>query len=308
MDEEDKPRHAVQKVGQEQIHGLLFSDTLSWQSIIYDLINTEQLEPWDIDISLLAQKYLERIKELEEENFFISSKVLLAAAILLRMKSEILLHHDLPGLDEVLFGKKEEKKYHQERIELEGEVPGLIARTPLPRFKKVTLEELMSALGKAITTENRRIRRIVVKRQQEFETALSLPKTKINLKDQISGVYRRLREIFKSRENPYPFSELAGKSTEERVATFVPLLHLDNQQKVWLEQEGHFSEIWILLKHLYEKQNLELLEKMKKEAEIEIDLSDLTPEEQERAEKVEEEFKDPLGTKESPLKIDDEEK
>src|SRR3989338_802620 len=149
-EKEEIQKERVQKVGQEQIQGLLFSDTLSWQAIIYDLINTEQLDPWDIDLSVLSQKYLERIKELEEENFFISSKVLLAAALLLRMKSEILLNHDLPTLDAILYGHKEEKKYHQERIELEGEIPGLVARTPLPRYKKVTLEELMSALGKAI--------------------------------------------------------------------------------------------------------------------------------------------------------------
>jgi len=28
------------KIGQEQIHGLLFGDTLSWQAIIYDVIYT----------------------------------------------------------------------------------------------------------------------------------------------------------------------------------------------------------------------------------------------------------------------------
>lgn len=308
--QETQPQKAaIQKVGQEQIHGLLFNDSLSWQSIIYDLINTEQLDPWDIDLSILSQKYLERIKLLEEESFFISSKVLLAAALLLRMKSEILLHHDIPGLDAILYGTKEEKKYVQERIELEGEIPGLVARTPLPRYKKVTLQELMSALGKAITTENRRIKRIVVARQQEFETALSLPKQKINLKDQIAGIYKRLREIFSKRETRLPFSELAGTSTEEKIATFVPLLHLDNQHKVWLEQEKHFEEIWILLKHLYEKQNAQELARMKKEAESEaiLELKDFTPEELARAEEVEENFKDPLGVKDDPLKRDDEE-
>ena len=30
-----------QRVDQEQIHSLLFGETLSWQAIIYDLINTE---------------------------------------------------------------------------------------------------------------------------------------------------------------------------------------------------------------------------------------------------------------------------
>src|SRR3989338_247564 len=173
----------VQKIGQEQIHGLLFGDKLSWQAIIYDLINTEQLDPWDIDISLLAQKFLEKVRALEEANFFVSSKVLLAAALLLRMKSEILLHDDLRSLDEILFGKKEEKKYTQERIELDEDIPDLIIRTPLPRYKRVTLDELIKALGNAIKTENRRIQKVVVAKQQEMETAISLPKQRINVHD-----------------------------------------------------------------------------------------------------------------------------
>ena len=93
-------------VGQEQIQDLLFSDKLSWQSIIYDLINTEQLNPWNIDVGLLSSRYLAKIKEFEEANFFISSKVLLATSLLLRIKTEILLSQDLKSLDEILFGKK----------------------------------------------------------------------------------------------------------------------------------------------------------------------------------------------------------
>lgn len=284
------------KVSQEQIHGLLFSETLSWQSIIYDLINTEQLDPWDIDISLLANKYLEKIRLLEEANFFISSKVLLAAAILLRMKSEILLNHDIPLLDDILYGKKEEKKYTQERIELDEEIPSLVVKTPLPRYKKVTLDELMKALGKAIHTENRRIKRIVVARQQEFETALFLPKQSINLKDRIREVYAKLRETFKNREEKLAFTEFAGENIQDRIVTFIPLLHLDNQQKVWLEQEGHCAEIWILLKEIYEKKNAVLLEQLRKEVEEELKEfgKDLSEEEKVRADEVENEFSNPL--------------
>jgi len=51
---EEEGKNTGEKVGQEQIHGLLFSDKLSWQAIIYDLINSEQLDPWDIDICLLS--------------------------------------------------------------------------------------------------------------------------------------------------------------------------------------------------------------------------------------------------------------
>ncbi|MDD5098691.1 MAG: segregation/condensation protein A, partial [Candidatus Pacebacteria bacterium] len=255
----------TKKIGQEQIHTLLFGEKLSWQAIIYDLINTEQLDPWDIDLSILANKYLEKIRVLEESNFFVSSKVLLAAALLLRMKSEILLERDIQNLDDILFGKKEEKKYVQERIELDEDIPGLVPRTPLPRFKKVTLEELMSALGKAIKTETRRIKKVILTRQQEIETALSLPKQKININDRIKIVYGKLKTIFANREEKLSFTELAGKSNDERIATFIPLLYLDNQKKVWIEQEAYLQEIWILLKEIYEKQNKEKLDEMRKE-------------------------------------------
>lgn len=262
----------VEKVGQEQIHGLLFGDKLSWQAIIYDLINTEQLDPWDINISLLSSKFLDKVKLLEEANFFVSSKVLLAASLLLRIKSEILLNRDIQSLDDILFGKKEEKKpYVQERIELDEDIPSLVVRTPLPRFKKVTLDELMKALGQAITTETRRIKKVVLARQQEYETSLSIPKQRVNIQDRIREVYSKLEEVFENREDKFAFSDLSGESDEERIATFVPLLHLDNQQKVWLEQEKHLDEIWILLKHLYEKKNAPELKQLKKEVEEELE-------------------------------------
>lgn len=262
--EEQKP---IQKVGQDQIHDLLFEGKLSWQSIIYDLINTEQLDPWDIDIILLANKYMGKVSQLEEANFYVSSKVLLAASLLLRMKSDLLLNQDLPSLDEILFGKKEEKKYEQERIELDDEIPELVPRTPLPRFKKVTLQELMGALNKAIKTENRRISKEILTRQQEKEHHLAMPKNAVNLKDKIKDMYSKLKNIFSDREERVAFSELISGDEENKIHSFVSLLHLDNQQKVWLEQEGHFEEIWVLLKSIYEKQNKENLAKIRAEIE-----------------------------------------
>jgi segregation and condensation protein A len=258
------------KVGQEQIHGLLFGEQLSWQSIIYDLINTEQLDPWDIDISLLANKYLEKVRELEEANLFVSSKVLFAASLLLRIKSEILLNHHLPGLDDILFGREDKKKYVQERMELEEEVPGLIQRTPLPRHKKVTLQELMSALGKAVKTENRRIQKVVTAKQQEIETAIAIPKSRINIRDSIKSIYGKLKEIFSSEREKVAFSEFVDNHNGgKKVEAFVPLLHLDNQHRVLLEQENHLDEIWIWSKQWHNKRYEAELEKMRREVEIE---------------------------------------
>ena len=255
------------KIRQEQIHGLLFGDKLSWQAIIYDLINTEQLNPWDVDICLLSHKYLEKVKELEEANFFVSSKVLLAASLLLRIKSEILLHQDLKDLDNVFYGKKEDKKYVQERIELEEGIPELIPRSPLPRSRKVSLQELMIALGKAIKTETRRIKRVVVDMQRQLDTMGLLPMKRIDIGDQIKNVYGKLKNLFKDREDKVAFSSFSGESFEDRVSQFIPLLHLDCQHKVLIEQEEHFGEIWIWLKEIHNKKHAALLEVWRKEVE-----------------------------------------
>ncbi len=254
-----------ERVKQEQIHDLLFDDRLSWQAIIYDLINSEQLDPWDINLAVLANKYLEKIRELEEANFFISSKVLLAASLLLRFKSELLLSRDLQNLDDILYGKKEEKKYIQERIELDEDIPSLVPRTPLPRFKKVTLQELIQALSQAISTETRRIKRVLVLKQHELEAYLPIPKRLFNLQEKISEIYSKLKRRFVNSDERIGFSSLGAVTSEERLIAFVSILHLDNQQKIWLEQEGHFEEIWILLKEIYESKNKDLIEKLKRE-------------------------------------------
>src|SRR3989344_4104568 len=153
LSEKAEQEIAINKLGNEQIYELMTNEEVSWHAIINDLINTGQLDPWDINLALLANKYLERIKFLEEANFFISSKVLLVASVLLRFKSDILLYEHIKSIDEILFGKKEEEKKVIERIEIdENSLPLLYPKTPLPRYKKVTLQELMTALDKAMTT------------------------------------------------------------------------------------------------------------------------------------------------------------
>jgi segregation and condensation protein A len=262
MENEDKNSNQVNpikiNVKQEEIHDLLFSREIEWQEIIYDLINTEQLNPWDIDLIVLTERYFQKIAEMEEGDFFISSKVLLAASFLLRIKSEILLNKYIKSIDEILFGNKQElKKYPFERIELEDDIPDLIPRSPLPRFKKVTLKELLESLNKAIITENRRIKKEIINKNALRESSISLPKRKFSLKDKIAEITNLLEELFKSKGEykKVSFTELAGEDRDKRIEHFSPLLHLENKKKIWLEQKGHFEEINIWEKANYWKNN-----------------------------------------------------
>jgi len=273
MDKRDNEDEKEQKnsVKQEQIHDLLFNRELGWQEIIYDLINTEQLDPWDINIIILSDKYLEKISKIEEADFFVSSKVLLAASLLLRIKSEILLNQYIKSIDDILFGKKEHSKYSLERIELDENIPELIPRSPLPRFKKVTLKELMDSLNKAIITENRRIRKEIITKNTLRETAFSLPKRKFSIKDKIIEIYRNLTDKLKvdKEKNKISYNEFVNNNRDEKIISFLPLLYLEEQKKVWLEQEKPFEEVYIWLKETFLRHNPDPFADLKQQAEEE---------------------------------------
>ncbi|MCK4647585.1 segregation/condensation protein A [Candidatus Pacearchaeota archaeon] len=289
MEKEEK--NYKKSVKQEQIQDLLFNRELGWKEIIYDLINTEQLDAWDIDIIILTDKYLEKIRKIEEADFFISSKILLAASLLLRIKSEILLNKYIKDIDEILFGKTEEKKNVLERIELDEEIPELVARSPLPRFKKVTLQELIESLNKAIATENRRIKKEIINQNALRQSSFSLPKKKFNIKNKIKEIYDNLFSHLEDEEKKkkISFTELIGKNKEERIISLLPLLHLESQKKIWLEQEAHFEEIHIWLKEVFLKHNPHPFAELRKEIE------NLDDKQKQRLEKINEEFANPLG-------------
>jgi segregation and condensation protein A len=263
-EEEDKSN----RINQDQVYDLITGNDVSWQEIIYDLIRTEQLDPWDINLGLLADKYLEKIKLLEEESFFISSKVLLACALLLRLKAELLINRYIQDLNDVLYGKKEEKKYELQRIDIdENELPILVPKTPLPRSKKISLEELMSALNNAIETENRRIRKEIKQIQAEKSALVVLPKiNKINLKDRIRDIYLKIRSHIDKKKIKMTFSELAP-TKEEKLSAFLPILHLSNQDKLYLEQNVHFEEVYMYLEKQGKEDKINLDDKIKKEFE-----------------------------------------
>ena len=264
--EEDKE---IEKISPNHVYDVITSKKPDWQSILYDLINTEQLDPWDLDLIVLTKKYFEKIEEIEDTDFYVSSKVLLAAALLLRIKAEFLLNRHIKNIDEALFGRKEEKK-EIERIEIdESELPILMPRTPLSRLRRVTLPELMSALNKAINTESRRIKREVQIKRAHKLSQIDIPKFKrIDIKDRIKGFYARiLTSLTKKELQKIGYIELIGKEKDEKLACFLPLLHLSNNKKLWLEQENHMEEIIIFLYTYFEKNKDKFMEELEEDIE-----------------------------------------
>lgn len=270
--EEKQVREIKEKITPNQVYDVITSKKPDWQAIIYELISTEQLDPWDIDIIILTNKYFEKILELEDDpDFYISSKVLLAASLLLRIKSEFLLQRYIKSIDEILFGKKEEVKHEIEKIEIDdSELPILIPKTPLPRLKKITLSELMEALNKAMNTETRRIKReLAIKRAHKL-SQVDIPRfRKIDIKDRIRELYARILTTLSKKDKleKVSYFELVGKGKEQKIASFLPILHLSNNRKLWLEQNNHLDEIWIYLYKYYENNREKFLDDLEEDIE-----------------------------------------
>ena len=236
---------------QEQIMDLLLKqEDVTWRTILYDLVKTEQMDPWNINITLLTQKYIDAIKKMQEHDFRISGKILLAAAFLLKVKSAHLLDHDIANLDKLLQATEEEMDEDElfDGIEMmkskkDKQQFTLIPRNPQPRSRKVSIHDLVSALQRAMLSKKR-----ILERQRPVK--FNMPERKIDIMEAIRDIYHKITYYTnKEPKNKLTFSRLlparAGK--QEKVFTFIPVLHLENQQKVETYQNEPFSEIYVKL-------------------------------------------------------------
>ncbi len=233
----------------KQIYDIIFQeDDITWQTMIYELAREDKINPWDIDISVLTKEFISMMHQLKEMNFRLSGKVILAAAILLKLKTErlgveqLLMLTDpdqfpeLPESDDDLFDIEHEKQFT--KAKLAPRIPGV-------RKRKVTMFELVGALKKALVVDERRQKR-VLEAKREMPTT-PLPTKKIDIFARIESVYRRIQDFMKKfKKKTVEFDHiLPSKKRRAIIWTFIPLLHLAHQQKISLRQEEPFGKIYV---------------------------------------------------------------
>jgi segregation and condensation protein A len=249
----------------ELFSAILSEDDIKWQSIIYELIRSKKIDPWDIDIQKFANEYIETIKKLKRLNFRISGKVILSAALLLKIKTRHL------GLDDfIMLTNDEEDNFEEGDFEFdedeyidpdEAKIMKLSNhirhntkrkyliqhKTVTLRSRKVTVVELMGALKKAIEVDRRRETRRA--RIEDFEDVTIDPEKifeakKEKITDRIKKIHSDVLKMYGRTNSPVDFDELVGGlNYKEKIAIFLPLLHLANHGKVNIIQEKSFDKI-----------------------------------------------------------------
>ncbi len=200
----------------------------TWKELLIELVSTEQMDPWDIDVGRVAQKYLELIKGMTAMDLRVPANVILAAALLLRFKSENLTVEDEPEADTL------------EETALRDEVlPELVFRVNRPRRRRMTLDELMKSLEDVI----RKGRKTPPPRQ--FLPALLIEVPELDMDQKMQKMYDKVVSL-KDSEGIVLFSNLLEERSAEQIARhLLPVLHLVQEHKIHAWQDHFFGEIFI---------------------------------------------------------------
>ena len=240
---------------EERIYSILMEqDEITWQTLILELIKNEEMDPWDVNISKLSERYIATLKKLQEMNLRLSGKVLLAAALLLRIKSSKLVGEDLLEFDRLLATQdttdalyentadSSEMNAFEDEIRAQQFLP-LLPRTPQPRKRKVSIYDLIDALAQALNVKHRRIL------QFSKGTTLTAPQKAYDISELMESLYQSVMNRLQiGSSDRVSFSDLLPSQTKrDLVLTFIPLLHLMNARKIDLVQNEAFGHIWVTL-------------------------------------------------------------
>ncbi|OYT56735.1 MAG: hypothetical protein DRO96_00260 [Candidatus Aenigmatarchaeota archaeon] len=204
-----------------------------WEEVINNIVIEEGIDPWDVDIIKLTEAFIKYLNTMKYFDFRIPARFILVAAILLRMKCELLLEEE---------ETKESEEKDIEFLDINNikllDVP--VKRKPK---RKIILTELVSALEKAFELKKSKER----KRLRMRKAVETLIEVEEDIEEIIDKVYENIRK--KMIGNELKFSELVTEWKRETIVkTFMPLLHLTNRDKISCRQPEMFKEIFIRLK------------------------------------------------------------
>ena len=143
---------------QELVKNIIISS--DWEEVITNIVIDENMDPWSIDIIKLTDAFVTYLNTLKFFDFRIPARFILVAAILLRMKCDILLEEEKE--------RREEKEITPLEISHIKSLEAPIKRVPK---RKVKITELVQALQKAfVFKEKKKMKKLKLKRT--FETLI----------------------------------------------------------------------------------------------------------------------------------------
>lgn len=208
--------------------------------ILVNLAKNGDIDPWDIDIVKVTDIFLDRIEQMQMMDLRISGRTLLYASILLRMKSTGIIQEE----------EEEDTDTFEDELDFYDIDDYPMPKLPIRRqaARPVTLHELILELQKAEKVETRRKDRSIRKRLEERSAVTTDEVLSIAHEEDILGRVKKLGEKLEyelEMTEFVRFSDLIGEDRSENMMTYVSLLFLATDKKIWLMQEELFGELYV---------------------------------------------------------------
>ena len=212
----------------EDIYKLILNDELGWEHLITTIIREEEMDPMDIDLIKIADRFAALLSRINQIDFRFGGKFVYTAAILLKMKSDTVIGEMLE------LNRKKEHESQQRYIKAVPFDITVTSKLPIFRSRKITLTELINTIRDAM--------RYSGKQKINFELKLR----EVKIEERIRYLIEKLSRLFGLKE-VVAFSELIAKKNDRKevIYTLLPLLFISNMNKVDLLQEQPFQEIYI---------------------------------------------------------------
>ncbi|MFA5763285.1 MAG: segregation/condensation protein A [archaeon] len=209
-------------------------DQPAWKTILIDLVKSNKMDPWNIDVSLLTQKYLVKINQLETSSLKVPANAILACAILVKTKSKQLKLSSVQDEEEEVSMSTEQKELFLE------EIPDLMANRSF-REGKISLDELVNSIEGIIqqTTPLKRNMREIPRMELNFDTT--------SIEEKLGDILNLIKAKVDS-QGLVMFKDLVeNDENSSLINVFLPVLFLMNSGKVLAYQEEFFGEIFVKL-------------------------------------------------------------
>jgi len=227
------------------LNTLVDQDDITWQAMLFELVNSHEMDPWDIDLGILSEKFLKMLHEMKETNLKISGKVILASTIMLRLKSGRFIDTDLVQLENLIASMNDVEAHFEEDGEIQTYLEGgvrknykIYPRSPQPRKRKVSVYDLVRALEGVIERQKIKVQRRVPQVEMEYHTK------SVDMNVVLREVFNSLYDTVETKKSDkLKFSDIIpSNERSDIIATFLPLLHLTNQRVTDLHQDEAFCD------------------------------------------------------------------
>ena len=219
--------------------------------LLLHLVKTSKMDIYDIDVSIVIEKYLDFINGIDKFDLDTRSEYLVMAAELIHLKSKMLVNSDEEDSDdeyefnteddlrEKLIQYEEYKKISEVMIEYEDNRKDYLTKSP----ENLTMYQEKKELSNNMELTDLVDAFLELRKRIDYQKPINtkIAKKELNIEEKTSYI----KTILKKNKKVSFFDLFIDNTKEELIVTFLAILNLGKESKIKLYQDKIFGNIFV---------------------------------------------------------------